>query len=532
MGITNNLKNRGLIGDGLKRASYRYPSRQALIYYDSEGKQTIFTYEELNKEVNRVAHSLLEMGVKKGDRIAAIGRNSPEMVLLSYALLKIGAWYTPLNFMLKPQEISQLINISQTRMFFVDRANIGAVKSIVNELHSVEKFVCYRTDEVPEGWGDFNQLVDGGTDELEIEIDDKDVAALFYTSGTESVPKGVMVTHRNFFYSNYSYMAAGVFQPEDTLLLTLPLIHMAGFTLMLHGHMVGLTIVMTEVPIPSQMATLMEEHKITLTALPPTLYLGILNVEKVNQYDYSALQKLVTWSSTIPKGMVDGWNRIAPNAQFFTIQGSSETTASPLTGSWFKTWDDVPNGDGRYVGKVVHTGSEIKLVDDYGNEVPNGIPGEQLARGPVVVKGYFNNEEANMKAFQNGWYHTGDVLIRDNDGNYFFADRKKDIVKTGGENVSSQEIENILSSHSEILQCAVFGVPDPRWGEAITAAIVLRDGSVLTKEEIIDYCKGKLSGYKIPKYFVFRSSLPTTSAGKLLKRTLKDEYKSLAQSFK
>ncbi|MEH6994690.1 AMP-binding protein [Neobacillus drentensis] len=223
------------------------------------------------------------------------------------------------------------------------------------------------------------------------------------------------------------------------------------------------------------------------------------------------------------------WNQLAPDANFFTIQGSSETTASPLTGSWFKTWDEVPNGDGRYVGKVTHTGSEIKLVDEYGNEVPDGEPGEQIARGPVVVKGYYNNEEANIRAFRNDWYHTGDVLIRDKEGNYYFADRKKDIVKTGGENVSSQEIENVLSLHPEIMQCAVFGVPDPRWGEAVTAAVVLKSESTLTKEEIIEYCREKLSGFKTPKYIVFRTSMPTTSAGKLLKRTLKDEYKNLLQ---
>lgn len=203
-----------------------------------------------------------------------------------------------------------------------------------------------------------------------------------------------------------------------------------------------------------------------------------------------------------------------------------------MTGSWFKTWDEVPNGDGRYVGKVTHTGSEIKLVDEYGNEVPDDEPGEQIARGPVVVKGYYNNEEANIRAFRNGWYHTGDVFIRDKEGNYYFADRKKDIVKTGGENVSSQEIENVLSLHPEIMQCAVFGVPDPRWGEAVTAAVVLKIESTLTKEEIIEYCREKLSGFKTPKYIVFRTSLPTTSAGKLLKRTLKDEYKNLLQKFK
>lgn len=529
MEITANLKKWGLIGEGLKRTSNRYPSKKALIYYNTDGEQITFTYKELNEKVNQVSHSLIEMGVKKGDRIASIGRNSPEMVILAYALLKIGAWLTPLNFMLKPQEISQLINVSQSRLFFVDGANMEAVKSIVNELPNVETFVCYRTKEVPGGWKCFSQLVNGNKTELESDIDEEDVAALFYTSGTESVPKGVMVTHQNFFNANYSYLAAGTFQPDDLMLLSLPLIHMAGFTFMLNGHMVGLTTVMTELPIPSQMAMLIDKHRITSTALPPTLYLGILNADAASQYDYTSLRKLVTWSSTIPKSMVDGWNQIAPDAQFFTIQGSSETTATPLTGSWFKTWAEIPNGDGRYVGKVMNTGSEIKLVDEYGKEVPDGVPGEQLARGPVVVNGYYNNEEANIRAFQNGWYHTGDVLIRDTEGNYYFADRKKDIVKTGGENVSSQEIESNLSSHPEILQCAVFGVPDPRWGEALTAAVVLKNGSALTEEEIIKYCRNKLSSYKIPKYIVFRSNLPTTSAGKLLKRALKDEYKNLSQ---
>ena len=527
MGILTNFKQRGIIGDGLKRTSYRFPTKQALIYYSSEGNQISYTYKELNEKVNQTAHSFVQMGIEKGDRIAVIGRNSPEMVILSYALLKIGAWITPLNFMLKPHEISQLIHFSKAKMFFVDGLNIEAVQSIANELECIQKFVCFRTNEVPDGWEDFSQFVKGSSDELEIEIDDEDVAALFYTSGTESIPKGVMVTHRNFFHTNYSYLAAGAFHPEDNLLLSLPLIHMAGFTFMLNSHMVGLTIVMTEIPVPSQMAMLIDRHKVTLTALPPTLYLGILN--GANDYDFTSLRKLITWSSTIPKSMVDGWNQLAPYANFFTIQGSSETTASPLTGSWFKTWDEVPNGDGRYVGRVTHTGSEIKLVDEFGNEVPDGEPGEQIARGPVVVKGYYNNEEANTRAFRNGWYHTGDVLIRDREGNYYFADRKKDIVKTGGENVSSQEIENVLSLHPEIFQCAVFGVPDPRWGEAVAAAVVLKSESTLTKEEIIEYCRRKLSGYKTPKYVMFRTNLPTTSAGKLLKRSLKDDYKNLSQ---
>ena len=515
MGIITNLKTRGILGDGLKRASYRFPNKPALIYYGTEGDQITITFQELNEKVNQTAHSLLQMGVVKGDRIAVIGRNSPEMVILAYALLKIGAWITPVNFMLKPQEISQLINFAQAKMFFVDSLNMDSVKSIVNELHSIQKFACFRSSEVPEGWVDFSQLVKGSSAEVEVEIDDEDVAGLFYTSGTESAPKGVMVTHRNFFYSNYSYLTAGAFQPEDKFLLSLPLIHMAGFTLMMHSHMAGLTTVMTELPIPAQMAMLIDKHKPNITALPPTLYLGILTVS--NDYDFTSFRKLITWSSTIPKSMVDGWNQLAPDARFFTIQGSSESTASPLTGGWFRHGMKFQM-EMEDMFRFTHTGSEIKLVDEYGNEVPIGEPGEQIARGPAVVNGYYKNDEANRKAFRNGWYHTGDVLIRDKDGNYYFADRKKDIVKTGGENVSSQEIENVLSHHPEIMQCAVFGVPDSRWGEAVAVAVVLKSESALTKDEIIDYCRGKLSGYKTPKYIVFRSTLPTTSAGKLLKR--------------
>lgn len=198
MGMFNNLKTRGIIGDGLKRASYRFPTKQALLYYSAEGKRISYTYKELNEKVNQTVHSFVQMGIEKGDRIAVIGRNSPEIVILSYALLKIGAWITPLNFMLKPHEISQLIHFSKAKMFFVDGLNMEGVQSIANELQSIEKFIAFRTNEVPTGWEDFSQFVNGSADELETEIDDEDVAALFYTSGTESLPKGVMITHRNF----------------------------------------------------------------------------------------------------------------------------------------------------------------------------------------------------------------------------------------------------------------------------------------------------------------------------------------------
>src|SRR5699024_4991234 len=260
--------------------------------------------------------------------------------------------YTPINFMLKPEEISQLIKSAKPRLFFVDEDHIGAVESIATELSSVEKFYTLRASATPKGWGEFVQLLDGNSTELEIIIQYEDMVGLFYTSGTESAPKGVMTSHKNIFYTDYVYLTSGLNQPGDNFLLSLPLIHIAGFVLLLNNHMVGLTVIMTETPIPEQMAMVVEKHKITTTALPPTLYLGLMEVS--NKYDLSSFHKLITWSSTIPKHMVDGFNKVSPHASFFTIQGSSETTGSALTGNWFKTWEEVPNGDGRYVGKIMN----------------------------------------------------------------------------------------------------------------------------------------------------------------------------------
>jgi Acyl-CoA synthetases (AMP-forming)/AMP-acid ligases II len=227
--------------------------------------------------------------------------------------------------------------------------------------------------------------------------------------------------------------------------------------------------------------------------------------------------------------MVDSWHEKCPEAQFFTLQGSSESTACALTGGLFRKWEDIPNEDGRYVGKIMAFGTDIKLVDDDDKEVPIGQPGEQIIRGPLVLKGYYKNEEKTKEAFRGGWFHTGDVLMADAEGSYFFVDRKKDMVKTGGENVSTEEVEGVINAHPKVLQCAVFGITHPYWGEAVTAAIIPKEKEELTEDEIISFCKERVSGYKVPKYAVITDSLPMTSVGKLLKRELRKIYKDLAE---
>jgi len=222
--------------------------------------------------------------------------------------------------------------------------------------------------------------------------------------------------------------------------------------------------------------------------------------------------------------MVDGWKQASPAARFFSLQGSSESTASLLTGGWVDDWQHMPNQDGRWVGRVASVAADVRLVDEDGNDVADGQSGEQIVRGPVITKGYYKNEEANRRAFRDGWFHTGDVLFRDAAGNYFFADRKKDMIKTGGENVYCQEVESVLGGHADVMQCAVFGLPDPRWGEAVAAAVITRPGSAVTEADLIEFCRDRLPGFKAPKRIHFRDSLPISAANKILKRDLKAEY--------
>ncbi len=521
-----NLARRENLGDGVRRTSNRYPDKTALIFYDLNDAIESYTYAELNEKVNRVANSLLKMGVVKGNKVAVLSRNSAKVVILSCALFKIGAWFTPVNFMLNQQEVKSLINFAEPEFFFVEDPFEGMISEVLKSMNSVNKFgyLSVNNKSAPEGWIDFNELLEGEDVEPEVLVESEDAAALFFTSGTESAPKGVMATHNCFFSSHLSYQMIFHMSHKDTFLLSLPLIHMAGFELLLLCLTAGTTVVMTQLPNSPQMLKLFSRHKITVTALPPTLYVGLLAEPEIDTCIFEHTQKFLTWSSTMPKAMVDGWKKIAPNVSFFTGQGSSESSATVITGGWFETWDDIPAQDGRWVGKQALFGCELKLVDDNGKEVAVGEPGEQLIRGPSLMKGYYKNDEANARAFRDGWFYTGDILFRDKDGNYFFADRKKDMIKTGGENVSSQEVESIIGTYPDVMQCAVFGLPDDQWGEAVTVAIVPKSGSNTTGDEIITFCKEKLAKFKVPKQVYFRDALPMSAANKILKRELRAEY--------
>ncbi len=521
-----NLVRRQNLGDSLRRASQTVPDKAAVIFYTVDGASQTCSYAQLNAMVNAVANNLIQYGVKKGDRVASLSRNSIGFLALGYALHKIGAWLVPVNFMLQPPDVAHLIEFAGAKWFFVEDALLGNVEAILGRLGVVEQFVQFNATGAPlrPGWIAFDALLEGPVDEPEVAIESDDVASMFFTSGTESAPKGVMSTHANYFAAHLSWTLNFGLAREDTFLMSIPLIHIAAYLLSTLCVANGVTIVMTQSPQPTQMVDLIERHRLTATALPPTLYVALLMSPNFRTRDLTSASKLLTWASTIPKSMVDGWKAVAPGARFFSGQGSSESTAVTLTGGYVGSWDEMPNHDGRWVGRPVTVAADVRLVDEDGKDVAVGEPGELIARGPVIMKGYYKNDESNQRVFRDGWFHSGDILFCDENGDYFFADRKKDMIKTGGENVYCQEVENILGTHPGVMQCAVFGMPDERWGEAVTAAVIVRPGTEVTEAELIEFCGTRLPGFKMPKRIFFRTSLPMSAANKILKRELKAEY--------
>jgi fatty-acyl-CoA synthase len=526
-----NLARRQNLGDSLRCSAKVAGDKPAIIFYTADGAAETHSYAQLNALVNTVANNLLRRGIKKGDRVAALSRNNVPFLALGYALHKIGAWLVPVNFMLQPTDVQHLIEFAEAKWFFVEDALLGNVDAVPGKMACVEQFVQFSVSgkAAPADWLAFAELASGPADEPQVLVDSDDVATMFFTSGTESSPKGVLTSHANFYASQLAWALNFGLAQDDRFLLSIPLIHMAGYLFASFGLANQVTLVMTQVPQPVQMIDLIERHRLTAAALPPTLYVAMLSCPNFRTRDLSSASKMLTWASTIPKAMVDDWKEVAPAMLFFSGQGSSESTAGPLTGGYAGSWAEMPNGDGRWVGRQMCFSADVRLVDDDGKDVADGESGEQIVRCPIIMKGYYKNDEANRRVFRDGCFHTGDILFRDAAGNYFFADLKKDMIKTGGENVYCQEVESVLGAHASVMQCAVFGMPDERWGEAVTAAVIARPGAVVTEAELIEFCRGRLPGFKAPKRIHFHNSLPISAANKILKRDLKTEYADAAK---
>ena len=527
-----NMLRRFAIGDILRRNAQRFPDKKALIFPSPTGEVIEYTWNEFNSSINRVANGLMALGIGKGDKVGIFSLNSPQFVIMTQALVKIGASSVTINASLRGEDVRFIVKQSDAKILFVEDIFVDAVKQILPDITDVKLGYLGTTGSKgrPEGWLDFNELFNNYPDyEPEVEIDIEDLATLTYTSGTEALPKGVMLTHGNWHSLALSALDWGL-SKDDIILESLPLFYTGGMGVLYLSLLTGGTTLLLQLPDPGKIVEMGAKFKVTSIVLPPTVYVRLLGTPGIKEVA-SCLRKCITFGATMPEGMITGWNELAPHIQWLSLYASSELSCLGTVGI-FKDIEDIPERNFAWNGKPAST-LETRIVDDDNKDVPIGGVGEMVFRGPAVFKGYYKDEEKTDKVFADGWFHSGDLGRMNEEGEVFFVDRKKDMVKSGGENISCASVEFVVSSHPKVAEVAAFGVPHPDWMEALTVAVIPKEGGdILTEEEIIQHCREKLPKFKVPKYVIIANDFPRNPTGKILKRELRAMYKDLATKTK
>ena len=503
------------LGDNLLRTAIWAPDKEAIVFRDQR-----VTYKQFNEKTNRMASALTKLGIKKGDVVSIFTHNCPQWLYLAYGLLKLGAILSPVNYMFKGTEVAHVVNKVEAKILFVEDDLIGNLPE-AKDLPSVNHYgyINLMGKPKPEGWLDIDDLYSEKYPNIEPEtdIDDNDIATIIFTGGTETLPKGTMNSHLNYSMtalSMLSYLATGKIQ-----MLNIPLYHMGACEMVHIGIPNQATFVILDRPDLQQILEMTKKEKAESWVFPPTVFVGLTDLPNIKEICES-LKTCIAWGGYMPPALLKKWmDEIAPNAHWMTHYGQTESTGLGAT-----NFDEALLRKPESLGRC-GTGLELRIFDQDDNEVGPGVVGEIVMRGPLVMLGYYKDEEKTKAALRGGWLHSGDLAWRDEDGDFFFFDRAKDIVRTGGENVSSAEVEGILHKHPKVQDATIVGFPDEYWGEAVTAIVVPLEGEELTQEELIAHCKKELAGYKVPKRVITVNEIPRNPSGKVLKRDLREMYK-------
>ena len=506
---------RQTLGDLLRRTAARLPDKPAVICGD-----VTWTYGELERIVNRLAHGLAARGVGLGDRVAILSRNSHAFVALRFALARLGAVLVPINFMLNADEVAFVLRHAGARLLAVgpDLVALGSAALALGE-HAVEAMVWLPGEAAaapPDGMASFDALLAGDDTAPDVaELDSRALAQIIYTSGTESRPKGAMLTHEALLWEYVSCVIEGELAEGDRLLHALPLYHCAQLDVFLGPAIyVGATNVITAAPTPDNVLGLFARHRITSFFAPPSVWIALLRSSALDPARLS-LAKGYYGASIMPVEVLRELAARLPGVRLWNFYGQTEI--APLA-TVLRPEDQLrkPGSAGKPVLNV-----ETRVVDDDLRDVPPGAIGEIVHRSPQLLSGYFRDDERTCAAFAGGWFHSGDLATIDDEGYITVVDRKKDMIKTGGENVSSREVEEAIYQLAGVSEVAVIGLPDPYWIEAVTAVVVGVLGHALDDASVIAHCKARLAGFKVPKRVVFVEALPKNPSGKLLKRELR-----------
>ncbi|NMH98819.1 acyl-CoA synthetase [Pseudonocardia acidicola] len=512
------------IGDLLRRTALRCPDKLGVVAGERRA-----TFAEFDACVNRAAHALAERGLVKGDRLALLSHNSWQYAVLVFATAKLGVVLVPVNFMLGAEEIAFILSHSgASGLVTEDALAPTAEKALASAGLSggVRGWISLAGTDPAEGWEDVDGWIDGDRDPGEpgVPIADDDPLRLMYTSGTESRPKGVMLPSRSLIAQYVSCIVDGGMAVDDVEVHALPMYHCAQLDCFFSVDVyLGATSIILPGPDPATLLATIERERVTKLFCPPTVWISLLRHPEFDTTDLSSLRKGYYGASPMPVEVLRELQRRLPDVQLWNFYGQTEM--SPLA-TILRPHEQMPKAGtaGRASLNV-----ETRLVDDDDNPVPPGQIGEIVHRSPHAALGYHNDEEKTAAAFRGGWFHSGDLGILSEDGYLSVVDRKKDMIKTGGENVASREVEEAIYLLEGVAEVAVFGISHPRWIEAVTAVVVPKAGVELTVEQVTAHVREHLAGYKRPKYVVFADALPKNPSGKILKRDLRAAHANLAE---
>lgn len=509
----------------LKRNAVVYPDKTAVIYNDKR-----FTYKEFNRRVNRLASALKQNGIKKNDKVAFMSPNIPAMLEAHFGVPLAGGVLVSINIRLSSKEIAYIINQSETKILFVDKEFAGVIEPVLAELKNVQLIV-----NIEDGVGDVTLpgteyekfIAEGSPEEMELPIENElDNITINYTSGTTGLPKGVMYSHRNAYLNALGACVEHGLNNKSVYLWTLPMFHCNGWCFPWAVTAAAGTHVCLRKVVPEEIYRLIEKEAATMLCAAPIVLISMSNFPGAKDVNLKAPLRVVTGGAPPAPTVIRNMESIG--AEVVQVYGLTEVYGPHTVCEWQEKWDGLSFDDKAKIkarqGVAYITAVHVKVVDGEMNEVPHDgqFVGEIVMRGNNVMLGYYKQPEDTAEAFRGGWFHSGDVAVVHPDSYIEIKDRSKDVIISGGENISSVEVENVLYQHPDVLEVAVIGVPDEKWGEVPKAFVVPKPGASPTAEDIINFCRQHIARFKCPKHVQF-GELPKTATGKIQKYVLRNK---------
>jgi fatty-acyl-CoA synthase len=498
------MRNLG-VGSWIARRARMTPGRTAMIFEEQE-----WTFAQLHERITRLAHALGGLGVRHGDRVGYLGLNHPSFLETLFAANTLGAIFVPLNFRLAGPELEFVIGDAGCDVLVYGPDLAGLVDTIRDDL-AVRHFVRLDTD--------YEALLEGQPVEpVDVPVDMDEVCLIMYTSGTTGRPKGAMLTHGNITWNNYNSLLFTDTLGDDVTLVCAPLFHIGGLNVtLLVALQKGATVVLMRAFDPTQAIELVQRYKVTTMFGVPAMFNFMTQVPAWAGADLSTIRYLICGGAPVPEPLIKTY--LERGLAFCQGYGLTETAPFALL---LDKQDAL-----RKVGSAgkAPMWTEVRVVRPDMTDVEVGETGEVVIRGPNVMAGYWNRPEATDEVItHNGWFHSGDAARIDDEGYVYIVDRVKDMIISGGENIYPAEVEDVLYRHPKVAEVAIIGVPDERWGEVGKAIVVLKDAAECGEGELLEFCKGKVANYKIPKSVEFIDVLPRNPAGKVLKWELREKF--------